>query len=200
MTTDKNITVRSLEDAAHSVELFGYMAENAISDVSDFFTGTEADKLKINDNIILFVRVETPQSDIIIYWDDSYETGEERIKEILTRFFSPGFRDYFEKRTDVWSEFKDGCIAFRDGQGTFYSVWQYTGRKDTKTAVQKKNFGRLFPSTLKRIQDNKRLTKSEMGYQIGHVDPYHPVSLYWDYYRREDVLKAFNKLFGTEIK
>jgi hypothetical protein len=39
-----------------------------------------------------------------------------------------------------------------------------------------------------------------MGYQIGHAEPHHPASLYWDYYRREDVVKAFNKLFGTEIK
>jgi hypothetical protein len=66
--------------------------------------------------------------------------------------------------------------------------------------LQKKNFDRLFPVTLKRIRENKHLTKSEMGYQIGHIDPHHLVSLYWDYYRREDVLKAFNGLFGTEIK
>jgi hypothetical protein len=125
MTTNKNIMVCSLEDAANSIELFDYMEENGISDASDFFTGTEADKLQIDGNIILFVRVETPQSDIIIYWDGSYETGEDRIKEVLTRFFSPNFRDYFERKTAAWSEFKDGCIAFRDGRGTFYSIWQY---------------------------------------------------------------------------
>jgi hypothetical protein len=125
MTANKHITVCSLEDAAHSVELSGYMEENGIPDVSDFLTGTEADRLQIDGNIILFARVEMPRSDIVIYWDGSYETGEEGIREILTRFFSPDFRDYFEKRTAVWSEFKDGCIAFRDGQGTFYSIWQY---------------------------------------------------------------------------
>ncbi|MDR0572550.1 MAG: hypothetical protein LBG96_00710 [Tannerella sp.] len=134
--TNKNITVCSLEDAAHSVELFYYMEENGISDVSDFFTGTEADKLQIDGNTIHFVRVETPQSDIIIYWDDSYETDEERIKGILTRFFSPDFGDCFEKRTSVWSEFKDGCIAFRDGQGTFYSIWQYTGQTEFGTEIK----------------------------------------------------------------
>jgi hypothetical protein len=66
--------------------------------------------------------------------------------------------------------------------------------------LQKKNFAKIFPGTLKRIQENKRLTKSEMAYQIGHVEHHHPASLYWDYYRREDVVKAFNGLFGTEIK
>jgi hypothetical protein len=66
--------------------------------------------------------------------------------------------------------------------------------------LQKKNFAKLFPSTLQRIQDNKRLTKSDMGYQIGHIEPYHPVSLYWDFYKRDEVVEAFNKLFGTSIK
>jgi hypothetical protein len=125
MTANKYITVCSLEDAAHSVALFGYMEENEISDVSDFFVGTEADRLQIDGHTILFVRVEMPQSDIIIYWDGSCEAGEDQISEILARFFSPNFRDFFEKKTAVWDEFKDRCIAFRDGQGTFYSIWQY---------------------------------------------------------------------------
>ncbi|MDR1199137.1 MAG: hypothetical protein LBK94_09045 [Prevotellaceae bacterium] len=128
MTANNHITVCSLEDAAHSVELSGYMEENGISDVSDFLTGTEADRLQIDGNIILFARVEMSHSNIVIYWDGNYETDEGRIKEILTRFFSPNFKDYFEKRTAVWSEFKDSCIAFRDGQGTFYSIWQYIER------------------------------------------------------------------------
>jgi hypothetical protein len=63
MTANKHITVCSLEDAAHSVELSDYMEENGISDVSDFLTGTEADKLQIDGNIILFARVEMPIND-----------------------------------------------------------------------------------------------------------------------------------------
>jgi hypothetical protein len=65
---------------------------------------------------------------------------------------------------------------------------------------QKKNFAKLFPSTLKKIQENKRLTKSEMGYEIGNIESCHPVSLYWDYYKRDEVVEAFNELFGTSIK
>jgi hypothetical protein len=130
ITGNKNIRVYSLEEAAHSVELFDYMEENQLSDVSDFFIGTEADKLKIGDSTVLFVRVEMPQTDTVIYyWDGSDETDGKRIEDILTHFFSPDFTVHFEKRTDVWSEFKDGCIAFRDGEGTFYSIWQYTGRR-----------------------------------------------------------------------
>jgi hypothetical protein len=58
----------------------------------------------------------------------------------------------------------------------------------------------LFPSILQKIQNSKRLTKSETGYQIGHVEPYHPASIYWDSLRRDEVAEAFNRLFGTSIK
>jgi hypothetical protein len=66
--------------------------------------------------------------------------------------------------------------------------------------LQKKNFARLFPSTLKRIQDNKRLTKSEMGYQIGHVEACHIMAVSWDFFSRDEIVSTFNQMFGTEIK
>jgi hypothetical protein len=72
--------------------------------------------------------------------------------------------------------------------------------KNPEEATTMENFAKLRPSMLQKIQDNKRLTKSEMGYQIGHIKPYHPLSLYWDYYKRDEVAEAFNKLFGTSVK
>ncbi|GHT21402.1 hypothetical protein FACS189430_01390 [Bacteroidia bacterium] len=66
--------------------------------------------------------------------------------------------------------------------------------------LQKKRFSKLFPYTLKQIRDNKRLTKSGMGYQIGHIDPFHPASLSWDAFTRDETVVIFNKMFGTEIK
>jgi hypothetical protein len=66
--------------------------------------------------------------------------------------------------------------------------------------IQKKNFEKLFPDTLKRIEDGKRLTKSEMGYQIGHVEPCHIVAISWNYFTREEIVSTFNRIFGTEIK
>jgi hypothetical protein len=45
---------------------------------------------------------------------------------------------------------------------------------------QKKNFAQLFPSTLKRIQENKRLTKNEMAYEIGNMEHCHVVAISWD--------------------
>ena len=66
--------------------------------------------------------------------------------------------------------------------------------------IQEKNYKRIFPNVLKMIQDNKRLTKDEMAYQIGHIEVYHPVSIYWDTYKRDEIVIIFNKMFGTDIK
>jgi hypothetical protein len=66
--------------------------------------------------------------------------------------------------------------------------------------LQQKNYGRLFPDTLKKIEGNKRLTKSEMGYQIGHIEPCHVVAVSWDFFLREEIVSTFNLIFGTEIK
>lgn len=65
--------------------------------------------------------------------------------------------------------------------------------------VQQKNRKRFFPSTLEKIENNKRLTKIDMGHQIGQIDPYHPASLYWDSLTRPQIVETFNKIFGTEI-
>jgi hypothetical protein len=125
----KNVTVCSLEEATQNVELFDYMSNNQINDVADFFTDTEADKLQLDGNIILFVRVETAQSIIAIYLDSNYTAVETQVIEILTRFFSPDFTDFFEERISVWEEFKDNCIAFRDGKGSIYKIWKYRVEK-----------------------------------------------------------------------
>jgi len=66
--------------------------------------------------------------------------------------------------------------------------------------VQAKNYEQIFPSILQKIQDNKRLTKSEMAYQIGHIDAFHIVSISWDYFARDEIVSTFNQMFGTEIK
>jgi len=66
--------------------------------------------------------------------------------------------------------------------------------------LQAKNYKRLFPSILKQIEDNKRLTKCDMAYQIGHVEPLNVTAVSWDLLKREDIVLTFNQLFGTEIK
>jgi hypothetical protein len=66
--------------------------------------------------------------------------------------------------------------------------------------LQKKNFAKLFPCTLQKIQEGKRLTKNDMAYQIGHIEPLNIVAISWDYFKREEIVSTFNQMFGTEIK
>ena len=66
--------------------------------------------------------------------------------------------------------------------------------------LQVKNQERLYPTIIKKMQENKRLTKSEMAYQIGNVEPCHIVAISWDYFTREEVVSTFNQIFGTEIQ
>jgi hypothetical protein len=66
--------------------------------------------------------------------------------------------------------------------------------------LQAKNRKRLFPSTLQMIEAGKRLTKSEMAYQIGHIEPYNIVAISWDFFKRDEIVETFNKMFGTEVK
>jgi hypothetical protein len=66
--------------------------------------------------------------------------------------------------------------------------------------LQEKNRKRFFPSTQKRIEEGKRLTKSDMAFQIGHIEPMNIIAISWDSFKREEVVTAFNRMFGTEIK
>lgn len=66
--------------------------------------------------------------------------------------------------------------------------------------IENSNNKRLYPLILKKIQENKRLTKSEMAYQISAVKPYHSIAISWDFFTREEIVSTFNQIFGTEIK
>ncbi|MDR1181332.1 MAG: hypothetical protein LBL13_05090 [Bacteroidales bacterium] len=98
MTADKHITVCFLEDAAHSVELSGYMEENGISDVSDFLTGTEADRLQIDGNIIL-PAWKCPQMTLIIRINTPYffQLCKKNISIILFLFSTNNSTEVEEK-------------------------------------------------------------------------------------------------------
>jgi hypothetical protein len=113
-------------------------------------------------------------------------------QENYTRFCAGAFRGTIYYQYD-----------YRDKDGELFSTIGRTleeCREKRDKWIQQKNFNRLFPANLKKIQANKRLTKSDMGYQIGHIESYHIVSLCWDKFTRDEVVSAFNKMFGTEIK
>ena len=58
---------------------------------------------------------------------------------------------------------------------------------------------RLFPYLLAKIEAGKKLSKSEMGYQIGKVSPHQGAVIYFDKVSRPEVVKIFNEIFGTSI-
>jgi hypothetical protein len=116
------------------------------------------------------------------------EKGKEKyVKCVLGAFYGKIYYQYDYRHTD----------------GELFSTLQETleqCREKRDKWVQTKNYKRLFPNTLKKIQENKRLTKSEMSFQIGHVEPLHTVSISWDFFLREEIVLTFNQIFGTEIK
>jgi hypothetical protein len=92
---------------------------------------------------------------------------------------------------------------YRDKRGKLFSTVAPTlaqCREKRDKWVQVKNYKRLYPDTLHRIQENKRLAKSEMAYQIGHREPLNTVSISCDVFKRDENVSAFNQMFGTEIK
>ncbi len=58
----------------------------------------------------------------------------------------------------------------------------------------------LLASTKRKMEQGKRLTKEDMGYEIGRIDATHPAHIYWDTLKREELLHFFNDLFGTAIE
>jgi len=116
------------------------------------------------------------------------ETGQEKyIKCVLGAFLGKIYYQYDYRHTDdeLFSTLQETLELCREKR----DKW-----------VQAKNYKRLFPRILKKIQENKRLTKSEMGFQIGHVQPYHIAAISWDFLLREEIVPMFNRIFGTEIK
>lgn len=58
----------------------------------------------------------------------------------------------------------------------------------------------LFAYTKKQIADGKRLTKSDMAYCIHHADHWNSVGMYPEYYKRDEIVDEFNRIFETNIK
>jgi len=64
---------------------------------------------------------------------------------------------------------------------------------------QENRRNRWLPGTKMRYEQGKRFTKIDIGYEIGHHEPYHPASLYWDSLSRKELVSFFNEMFGTNI-
>jgi hypothetical protein len=92
---------------------------------------------------------------------------------------------------------------YRHKNGTLFSTVASTleqCRAKRDKWIQAKNCEWLFASIIHKINTGKRLTKSEMAYQIGHMEPYNSMAISWDFFTRDEMVETFNKMFGTEIE
>lgn len=121
----RDLEVLSLEEAGHHIGLFNYMQEHNISDITDFFD-TEPDKIRLNNADIFFVQVDDEKDRYIIYADTPNVADKKMLKLVLEHFYCDNFLSFFEKKYSVWDEYKEKCIAYRDGKGSGYTIWQYT--------------------------------------------------------------------------
>jgi len=120
----RNLVILSLAEASHHIGLFNYMQEHNISDITDFFD-TESDKIRLNDIDIPFVQVDDKNDRYVIYMDTDNVENKNLFHLILTRFYSDNFLSFFDKRHSLWSNYQEKCIAYRDGKGSTYTIWQY---------------------------------------------------------------------------
>lgn len=116
----KNLEVLSLEEAGHHTGLYNYMQEHKIPDIMDFFD-TEPDKIRLNGADIPFIQIEDKKDRYVIYIDPDNIGDKNLLHLIITRFYSENFLSFFDKQHSV----KDKCIAYRDGKGSTYTIWQY---------------------------------------------------------------------------
>lgn len=120
----RNLVILSLEEAGHHTGLFNYMQEHGISDIMDFFD-TEPDKVQLKGIDISFVQVDDRNERYIIYLDSDSIMDKNLLQLLLTRFYSDNFQSFFEKKHSVWNDYIEKCIAYRDGRGSTYTIWQY---------------------------------------------------------------------------
>ncbi|HML65301.1 MAG TPA: hypothetical protein PKC55_10765 [Dysgonomonas sp.] len=121
---NRNLVILNLEDAGHDIGLFNYMQDHGISDITDFFD-TEPDKIRLDDTDIFFVQVDDKRDRYIIYTNKENALDKNMLQLLLERFYCDNYLSFFEKKYSVWDEYKEKCIAYRDGKGYGYTIWQY---------------------------------------------------------------------------
>lgn len=120
----RNMEVLSMDDAAHHTGLFNYMQEHGIADIRDFFD-TEPNKILLNDTEIPFIHANDKKDRYIIYMDTEKAADNSMLQLLLERFYSDNFLSFFDKKYSTWGDYQDKCIAYRDGKGSTYTIWQY---------------------------------------------------------------------------
>lgn len=120
----RDLAILNMEEASHHIGLFNYMQEHNISDIAEFFD-TEPDKIRLNGIDIPFVQIDDRNHRYVIYIDMDNTEDKNLLHLIITRFYSDNFLSFFDKEHSLWSNYQEKCIAYRDGKGNTYAIWQY---------------------------------------------------------------------------
>lgn len=120
--------IYSVEEAAHSVELFSFMEKHGFCDVYDLFE-SDPDILRIMSSEISFTEVDIDEKTSFVIFTESEIAYNSEIKEMLSLFYADNFQDYFTRLASSWTVFRSlvSGIAYRGGRGYCYTIWE---RKD----------------------------------------------------------------------
>lgn len=122
----KRVIVTEYNDSGDCIELFNYLEKYGIKDVIELFDHDTC-KMRIRGYDYYYIKIECNEVILVVYLDVQYQVERKELETILFLFFSEGFEEYFTRKFSVWSEYTEGCIAFKEwGQSTF-AIWQYTG-------------------------------------------------------------------------
>lgn len=120
----KPLQIYNLTNDEINPELLDFIEQLGMSDISELLDNN-SEKLNIEDAIIHFVDIDTEHSKWIIYHNPNPDIDRKTIENILLTFFGENWKQNFELKLCVWSEFKNNCIAYRAAKGTAYSIWEY---------------------------------------------------------------------------
>lgn len=124
--TIKNVVVLDFYHADENDALCRYLENNDIKDIGELFDADTC-RIKIRDDDYLFIKIEDDNDIFIVYWDAEYDIERKELETILFLFFSEGFEEHFTKKRSVWSDYTQGCIAFKEWEQNTFAIWKYNG-------------------------------------------------------------------------
>lgn len=124
--TQQKVIVLGIGESSDNIQLHNYLEKFNINDVAELFD-KDTCKIRIREKDYFFIKIDDDGVIIVIYMDVEYDIERKELETILFLFFSEGFTLHFEKKHSQWSEYTEGCIAFKEWGQSRFAIWQYTG-------------------------------------------------------------------------
>jgi len=122
----KKVVVLEYNSTPENIDLYSYLEKYDIKDIDELFD-RDTCKIRIRGYDYPFICIKSDSIIFIVYSDVEYDIERKELETILFLFFSDGFEEHFTKKYSIWSDYTEGCIAFKEwGQSTF-AIWQYNG-------------------------------------------------------------------------